>query len=256
MHTVPARPITIHAVDSLNAMDACVHLQQSVWQFPDLDIVPRRMFVVARTVGGQVFGAWDEGTLIGYALAIPGVRNGRPYLHSQMLAVSPAYRNRGVGLGLKLAQRVDALERGIELIEWTFDPMQIKNAYFNIEKLGAVVRRYTPDFYGPSKSPVHGYLPTDRLHAEWWLKSDRVNLALAGKGQPNYPILETITVTKAPTQPDATLLPTDVSALETLLSIRGKFLAAFSNGLAVLRFQFSDKSASYLLGAHQQVVDE
>ncbi len=133
------------------------------------------MFVVARAVGGQIFGAWDGEQLAGYALAIPGVRDGRPYLHSHMLAVSPEYRNRGIGMQLKLAQREDALARGIDLMEWTFDPLQMKNAYFNIEKLGAIVRRYTPDFYGPSTSPLHGSLPTDRLHAEWWLKSKRVN---------------------------------------------------------------------------------
>ena len=161
----PDTSIVIEKVDSFEGMDACVHLQQSVWQFGDIDVIPRRLFVVARAVGGQILGAWAGNNLVGFALAIPGIRNGQSYLHSHMLAVSPEYRNRGIGRLLKLAQRQDALTRGIDLIEWTFDPLQVKNAFFNIEKLGAIVRRYSPDFYGTSTSPIHGSLPTDRLHA-------------------------------------------------------------------------------------------
>ena len=146
--------------------------------------------------------------LIGYALAIPGLRDGRPYFHSHMLAVAPEYRNRGVGKMLKLAQREDALARGIELIEWTFDPLEIKNAFFNIEKLGAIVRRYTPDFYGASTSPLHGNLPTDRLHAEWWLRTARVHALIAGEELPKYSINETITVTNSRTGSSGTTPPT------------------------------------------------
>ena len=133
--------VEIRKIVSIPEMEACVQLQQSVWQFRDLDIVPRRMFAVANAVGGQVLGAWTSDRLIGYALAIPGLRDGRPYFHSHMLAVAPEYRNRGIGKMLKLAQREDALARGIELIEWTFDPLEIKNAFFNVEKLGAIFPR-------------------------------------------------------------------------------------------------------------------
>ncbi len=136
-----AEKIEVRKIVSIPDMEACVQLQQAVWQFRDLDIVPRRMFAVANAIGGQVLGAWAGEQLIGYALAIPGLRDGRPYFHSHMLAVAPEFRNRGVGKMLKLAQREDALVRGIELIEWTFDPLEIKNAFFNVEKLGAIVRR-------------------------------------------------------------------------------------------------------------------
>ena len=125
-----------------------------------------------------------------------------------MLAVLPEYRNRGIGKMLKIAQREDALARGIDLIEWTFDPMEVKNAYFNIERLGAIVRRYTPDFYGSSTSPLHGTLPTDRLHAEWWLKSDRVEAVMAGRGTAGCrSIQETVTVTYAAALASDTLHP-------------------------------------------------
>ncbi|MDR5728757.1 MAG: GNAT family N-acetyltransferase [Terriglobia bacterium] len=207
------------------------------------------MFVVAGAIGGQVFGAWDGTKLVGYVVAVPGVRDGFSYLHSHMLAVSPEYRNRGIGKMLKIAQREDALTRGINLIEWTFDPMETKNAYFNIERLGAVVRRYTPDFYGLSTSPLHGALPTDRLHAEWWLKSERVLALMAEQDMPDCSIEETITVTYETEQTGDTLQPLPALALELLLEVRRQFLAAFSSGFTVLRFQkMSGGSACYGLG--------
>ncbi|MGH9617692.1 MAG: GNAT family N-acetyltransferase [Acidobacteriaceae bacterium] len=245
----PIEKIEVRKIVSIPEMEACVQLQQSVWQFRDLDIVPRRMFAVANAVGGQVLGAWDDGRLTGYALAIPGLRDGRPYFHSHMLAVAPEYRNRGVGRMLKMAQREDALERGIGLIEWTFDPIEIKNAFFNIEKLGAIARRYTPDFYGASTSPLHGNLPTDRLHAEWWLNSERVLSLVSGAGLPEYPIKETVTVTYINNGSHATDHSQSGLALESLLKVRREFLAAFSTGLVVLRFQkLPGESAAYRLG--------
>lgn len=244
-----AEEIEVRKIVSIPDMEACVQLQQAVWQFRDLDIIPRRMFAVASAVGGQVLGAWAGEQLIGYALAIPGLRDGRPYLHSHMLAVAPEYRNRGVGKMLKLAQREDALARGIELIEWTFDPLEVKNAFFNIEKLGAIVRRYTPDFYGASTSPLHGNLPTDRLHAEWRLRSARVCALVAGDELPKYSINGTITVTNSRAGSGDTLHPPPSSALESLMKLRREFATAFSAGLTVLRFQnLPGESACYQLG--------
>ncbi len=244
-----AEEIEVRKIVSIPDMEACVHLQQTVWQFRDLDIVPRRMFAVANAIGGQALGAWAGEHLIGYALAIPGLRDGRPYFHSHMLAVAPEYRNRGVGKMLKLAQREDALARGIELIEWTFDPLEAKNAFLNIEKLGAIVRRYTPDFYGASTSPLHGNLPTDRLHAEWWLRTARVRALIAGEGLPKYSINETITVTYSRAGSGGIAPPLPVLALESLLELRHQFTKAFAAGLTVLRFQnLTGETACYQLG--------
>jgi predicted GNAT superfamily acetyltransferase len=114
-------------------------------------------------------------------MALPGIRGGKPYLHSHMLAVNPAYRNQGIGRRLKLFQRDEALARGVNLMEWTFDPLEIKNSFLNLAKLGAIVREYVPNFYGVSSSRLHGEVPTDRLCAEWWLDSDWVRSALGGK---------------------------------------------------------------------------
>ena len=146
---------------------ACVLLQKEVWNFSDAELVPLRMFVVADKVGGQVMGAFEGNSMVGFALSVPGTRSGHIYLHSHMLAVRKDYRNAGLGRRLKLMQREDALSRGIELIEWTFDPLEIKNAYLNIEKLGSIARRYNINQYGITSSPLQGGLPSDRLIAEW-----------------------------------------------------------------------------------------
>ena len=134
--------VEVRLCRGLDELNACVALQKEVWNFSDYDLIPLRLFVVAEKIGGQVIGAFDAGELVGFALSIPGARDGKAYLHSHMLAVRESYRNAGIGRRLKLFQREDALAHGLELIEWTFDPLEIKNAWLNIERLGAIARRY------------------------------------------------------------------------------------------------------------------
>ena len=169
---------------SLVEFQLCVDLQKEVWGFSDAELVPLRIFSLAPKIGGQLVGAWDGDTLVGYAMAIPGNRYGHPYLHSHMVAVKEEYRNTGLGRRLKLFQREDAVARGYELMEWTFDPLEIKNAYFNLERLGAIARRYNINQYGITHSPLQGSLPTDRLVAEWWMTSRRVQAAVATGHRP------------------------------------------------------------------------
>src|SRR5271167_5074606 len=181
-----ADTIVLRRCEGLDELRACVALQKEIWNFTDAELIPLRMFVVAEKVGGQVMGAFDGKDMVGFALSVPGTRSGHVYLHSHMLAVRKDHRNGGLGRRLKLLQREDALARGIELIEWTFDPLEIKNAYLNIEKLGAISRRYNINQYGITSSPLQGGLPSDRLIAEWWLKSKRVETLLAaGKNTPS-----------------------------------------------------------------------
>ncbi|MGP8259217.1 MAG: GNAT family N-acetyltransferase [Acidobacteriaceae bacterium] len=170
--------IRIAPVTMLADFEQCVDVQLAVWGYSDSDLIPKRVFIVAERIGGQVLGAYNGKVLVGFAMAFPGYRDGRPYLHSHMLAVLSQYRNAGLGRRLKLAQRDDALARGFELMEWTFDPLEIKNAHLNIARLGAIARRYLRNIYGPSTSPLQGGLPTDRLVVEWWLRSERVRRVL------------------------------------------------------------------------------
>jgi predicted GNAT superfamily acetyltransferase len=176
-----AGPLLIRPCVGFEELSACVQLQIDVWGYGDRDVIPRRVFIVAQAIGGQVIGAFDGDTLVGFAMALPGISQGRSYLHSHMLAVEPDYRNQDIGRRLKLFQREEALGRGITRMEWTFDPLEIKNSFLNVGKLGAIVRRYAVNFYGVSSSRLHGQVPTDRLYAEWWLDSDWVCSALGGK---------------------------------------------------------------------------
>jgi predicted GNAT superfamily acetyltransferase len=171
--------IVIRKCHELDELRSCVSLQKEVWNFSDAELIPLRMFVVAEKIGGQVIGAFEDDQMIGFALAIPGTRDGHPYLHSQMVGVREGYRNSGLGRRIKWFQRDDTLSRSFELMEWTFDPLEIKNAYLNIEKPGRL-RRYHVNQYGLTTSPLQGGLPSDRLIAEWWLNSRRVR-RLSGK---------------------------------------------------------------------------
>jgi predicted GNAT superfamily acetyltransferase len=166
--------LELRACTTLDDFRQCVELQKMIWGYAEEDLLPVRLFVTGSKIGGQVFGAFDgSNRLVAFCLAVPGIRNGKSYLHSHILGVLPQYRDQHLGRRLKLMQREDALKRGITLIEWTFDPLELKNAFFNIERLGAIMRRYVPDQYGVSSSTLHAGLPTDRLVAEWWLGRER-----------------------------------------------------------------------------------
>ncbi len=179
--TVTHDGISFRHCHGIEEFEACVRLEREVWKSAEIDVVPIPLFVVAAETGGQVLGAFHGKHLVGFTMAIAGWRNRKPFLHSHMTAVSNVHRNLGIGRQLKLFQRADSLVRGISLIEWTFDPLVTKNAYFNFMRLGAIARRYVPNAYGITSSPLHGALPTDRLVAEWHLRSPRVLRVLAGK---------------------------------------------------------------------------
>src|SRR5215467_245677 len=175
-----ATEVVIRSCESLADLEACLDLQRQVWGYADIDVAPVPILIVARKTGGHVLGAFDEGRLIGFTLAFAGFRDGKPYVHSHYLAVLPEYRDRGVGRALKLAQREQCLGQGVTLMEWTFDPFEIKNARLNIVRLGSIVRKFIPNLYGVTSSRLHGSLPTDRLVAQWHLDSPRVAAALSG----------------------------------------------------------------------------
>ena len=156
-------------------------LQKEVWILQDRDVVPVTQLVAARHAGGQLIGARDGRTLIGFVYGFVGLEHGRTIHHSHMLAVKPAHRNCDAGYRLKLAQRERVLAQGITRITWTFDPLQSVNAFFNICKLGVLSDTYKINFYGPETSSVLHRIGTDRLWVTWLLDSDRVRERLEGK---------------------------------------------------------------------------
>jgi predicted GNAT superfamily acetyltransferase len=244
--------MAIRKCHNLEEMLDCVSLQKEVWNFADAELVPLRVFVVAEKIGGQVIGAFDDGKMVAFALSLPGSRGGHSYLHSQMLAVRSEYRNAGLGRQIKLFQREDALGRGFELIEWTFDPLEIKNAYLNIERLGAIARRYHVNQYGITSSPLQGGLPSDRLVAEWWLQSKRVESLLREARRPGFEMLKTISVPAQIYEWKASPA-TRERAQEVQDCNRKDFLQAFSDGLAVLGYERDPQGAGkFLLGRWEE----
>lgn len=236
--------IEIRQLFSLSELEQVLQLQQTIWSFADIELLPLRFLVVVTRIGGHVFGAYDGETLAGFCFAIPGVKpGGMTYLHSHMLGVLPAYRNHGLGRRLKLRQREEALSRGIALIEWTFDPMELKNAFLNIEKLGAIVRRYTENSYGVTASPLHGGLPTDRCTAEWWLDSPRVRPVLAGQ-----PLGHGAAERVAYPSDIASIRHDDPARARQIQQSNGQKLRdAFARGLAVTGFLRGAPESTYLL---------
>ena len=259
--------IEFRPCEGFDEFEACVQLQIETWGYDESELIPRRTFLLAQKIGGQVLGAFDTDggsnsapeprqALVGFAMSLPGIKTGSgkawPYLHSHMLAVREGYRNRGLGVRLKQEQRLEAISRRIFHMEWTFDPLEIKNAFLNIHKLGAIVRDYRPDFYGVSSSRLQGGLPTDRLIAEWELTSPRVESILDGKPAAEHVIEERILVPAAIYQWKASSASRD-RALAVQLENRKKFQEAFSRGLAVVGFSLdAEGNGIFELAPHGQ----
>jgi predicted GNAT superfamily acetyltransferase len=173
----------------LTTLDECrqvAALEKLVWGLPDPeDVVPPAVLIVSIKRGGILLGAFDEtGSMVGFVYSLAGLKDARPMQWSHLLGVVPAARDSGVGRALKLAQRTAAIEMGLDLIEWTFDPLQARNAHFNFARLGVVVEHYEEDVYGASSSPLHQGAPTDRFIAEWRITTPHVERRIASAGQP------------------------------------------------------------------------
>ena len=239
--------IEIHQLTTLEEFSAVVRLQREIWGFQDVELLPRRLFVVASKIGGQLLGAFHGPKMVAFCLCIPGLKpNGKSYLHSHMLGVLPPYRNTGLGRKLKVKQREYALEQGIDLIEWTFDPLEVKNAFFNIQRLGAIVRRYVHNQYGTTSSHLHGGLPTDRLTAEWWLQSTRA-IAASSDAELQLDKDQIEARISVPADIADIRLKDPGAAREIQSSIGEQFSKHFGRGLAVTGFEKNDTEGAYLL---------
>jgi predicted GNAT superfamily acetyltransferase len=237
-----ASDVEIRPCVSVAEFAECVRIEHAIWG--ESIAVPVPMFVVAHHSGGEVLGAFLDGALVGFTLAYAGMRAGKHFVHSHMAAVLPEYRDRGVGRALKLFQRREALRRGIDLIEWTFDPLDLKNGYFNLARLGVIARRYIPNCYGVTDSPLHAGLPTDRLVAEWWLASERVEKAIEGVANPASGAAERIEISNS----FAMLREIDrAAALRLQTSLREQFQAAFAKGFAATGIEGREGATDYIL---------
>jgi predicted GNAT superfamily acetyltransferase len=180
---------TIRICNTFEDYEKCIELQRKVWHLRDIDITPLRIYVISQNAGGFTLGAFSsEGEMIGFLHTLPAVGERREFIYySHMLAIVPEMQNSGLGREMKLRQRERALENRVPYLIWTFDPLQSRNAHLNINKLGCIIRRYKINFYSSSMASVFdANVESDRLMAEWWISSPRVEAAIAGR-RPDFP---------------------------------------------------------------------
>lgn len=178
--------IICEIVKEVAVMRTIVRLQQEVWGADAVTSMPQ--LVAATHHGGAVIAAFDGSRIVGFCYGFPGFRTGKPYLFSHMMAVDPGYRDAGLGKALKLKQREWAVSFGYDKIAWTYDPLETRNGYLNLNKLGGRVNVYLPDYYGPMEDPLNAGLPTDRFLVEWDLLSSRCLRAVESDGVSSEPV--------------------------------------------------------------------
>lgn len=238
---------TIRPCSSLAELARCVALQKAIWGYAEHEVYPIRLFVNLGHIGGHVLGAFTEQEeLVGFVASMPAWRDGERYYHSLSLGVMPGHENRGLGRALKLRQREEALRAKIGRIEWTFDPLRVKNAFFNIVRLGGIVRRYLPDHYGPVQSRLQQGLPSDRLVCEWWLRHRRVQRAL--RGTPPRPA-KNLSAAEVDIPANVHRLaesrPEEARSLQA--DVRKKLQGHFSRGLVITDVAGDGSSTRYVL---------
>ena len=175
-------PFIFRDLTSLSDFAAVVDLERRIWGPGYDEVVPVPILAVTVKRGGILVGGFEDGRMVGFVYSIPGLKNGQPMQWSHMLGVLEEYRREGLGVTLKQLQRDRALAMGLDLIEWTVDPLQAANAHLNFARLGVVVEEYEENVYGESTSPLHKGNPTDRFVAEWWIRKPHVERRLASPG--------------------------------------------------------------------------
>ena len=243
--------IEIREVTAIEEYNACVLLQREVFGLPDLEISPRRHLIVSHEAGGWTLGAFIEGKLVGFVLHLAAVHGDEIFGYSHMMAVAAEYQNRGLGARLKWAQRARALSEGRNFIKWTFEPTRARNAYFNLNRLGVVVREYAANFYGTDyvtnpaeKAAGVSGMDSDRVFASWELRSPRVEALATGAE------------CSLPAEPDRTIeIPADYSLLlrsdpaagkREQMRVREEFLKALGDGLVCRAFERDAARPRYL----------
>ena len=242
---------TIRPCQKLEELAALVRVQRRIWGYAEHELYPLRLFVTLKRIGGEVLGAFTpHGSLVGFVASLPAWRGDNRFYHSLSLGVLRGHENRGLGRALKIAQRRAALGAGIGLIEWTFDPLRAKNAYLNIVRLGAIARCYQPDYYGQVQSRLQKGLPSDRLIVEWWLRSKRVNRAVAGK-PPRGSKGKPAAVVEIPANIDQLMQSNPREARRRQLAVREQLQEFFARNLAITGFEYDLRSARYLLDPYE-----
>lgn len=245
------KKLEIRECATLDDLAECVQLQRDVFALPEVELSPVRHFVVTKNAGGFTLGAYDGDRLAGFVLSVPAVMRGERAFYSHMTGVRSEYQSLGIGAKLKWAQRERALADGVRFIKWTFEPVKARNAYFNLEKLGAIVSEYQQNFYGTdygtapeTKGKSFGLL-SDRLFAEWHLESEKV-VALA-TGYEWFDAAEPVAELGIFNNWTELVERDPVAALAEQMRVRSEFETAFADGLVGRSFRRDDERPAYLL---------
>jgi predicted GNAT superfamily acetyltransferase len=254
---VTGATIEIRECTTIDEFEQCITLQRDVFGFPDIEVSPRRHFIVSRKSGGWVLGAFVKDELIGFVHQMAAVNDTKIFGYSHMLAVNRSFQNEGVGARLKWAQRERALGEGRSLIRWTWEPLQARNAHFNLNRLGVVVRSYGLNFYGTDYSVPRDQrdsapgIDSDRLFAEWELGSDRVQKLANGSALD--PIRTPAATIEIPVNWYALIKDDPTGARREQLRVRSEFEQAFADGLICAGFIRDTSNPRYLLYDERQV---
>ncbi len=243
--------IIIRECTTVEELRDCVALQRAVFGLSNIEISPVRHFIVTKHAGGFTLGAFTaENRLVGFVLSVAMFFGDERSFYSHMTAVSAEFQSFGIGAQLKWAQREKALSKDIKFIKWTFQPVQARNAFFNLEKLGAIVREYKPNFYGTDYSTANEKgekigLDSDRLFAEWNLESEKVEKLAKGEN-----FIETGDIKQTIEIPNSwnELVKTNPQqAIAEQNRIKKEFQAAFAKDLICRRFKRDQQNPKYLL---------
>lgn len=253
-----AAAVSVRHLSTREEYDRCCEMELAVWGGEERDLVPSTIFTVVKETNGQVFGAFLDDEMVGFTLGMAAwhdsPRGPQLYLHSHMTAVLAEHRDKGIGRLLKLFQRQDALSRGIRLVEWTFDPLEMRNAYFNLMRLGAVVRKCRPNFYGITSSHLHAGMPTDRLVAEWWLDSPHTKRIIT-EAVPQ-PVSQNAVRILVPREiPEWRKSQTD-RAISEQTKIREQFLQYTGQNFVATGIEQSLEGGRYVLEPYDEVKDD
>ena len=256
MWPVPSRasasppPVDIRLVRTHAEFAACEAMSRDIWGAAERNVVPRELLLTIQHNGGLVHGAFlPAGQLVGFCFAFLGRRDGQLRLCSHQLGVLEAFRGSGIGIALKQAQRYDALRLGVDLVTWTFDPLEARNAYINLHRLGCIARLYDRDHYGAMEDELNRGLPSDRFEAEWWLRRAKplpagdpvVMLRVGADGEPVREQLDmsrgTTVLISVPPDFQAVKRASIELALRWRMESRAAFEAALTAGLIVVDFR-------------------
>ncbi|MEW6129753.1 MAG: GNAT family N-acetyltransferase [Acidobacteriota bacterium] len=241
--------ITIRECVSIDDYQQCIALERAVFDDDDIDIMPIRLYMISKNCNAPTFGAFDSsGRIVGFVHTSIALNNKQVVYHSHLAGVVEELRHRDIGFRLKLAQRDHAIANSVPMIFWSFDPLQSRNAHFNINKLGAIIRTYKINYYGEGISTVFdAHLPSDRVIAEWWVKSPHVESVLAG----NRPKIESpLGVVEIPDNIEKVKAISLEQHIEWRLGVREKMLGELEKGYIVRGFVRDEQTqtSSYLFG--------